>query len=1828
MENRVLEQIQRWANDLVDVSKRNTSLYYKPSKRGSVEVVAPSADDLFASVIAGDTWRFHVPPGGSGQPPYTVEDARARAKRDELVTTRTAAGDLDLTLRSLTRQADLDLVDRGVYSLYLCFGMLTWQEDVAGDEWAKSPLLYVSVQVRRATPRDAFTLVATENDTVINPSLRVVLSQRYGIELPEWRGGEGGDPPLTVTLADVDRIVGGRGWSIEPSVVLKRATFHKEAMYRDLIENAATVAAHPIVAALADPALALTRDAADGVPGEDEVDSVAAPEDAHLILDADASQRRAVAAAVTGHSFVMDGPPGTGKSQTIANIIAELVAAGRSVLFVSEKVAALEVVGNRLSDRGLDALLLELHSNAVSRREVAKALGKALHERPVGRPRLSDVDRARARDLRERLGAHSAAMNEQRAPLGRTPSWIVGRLAQLRDAPVLGTPAGIGDGLGAGAASTLQDAFARLERVWAPVEDGDDFLWRGLLPLAAAQPTQELALLLDELDAALGDVDDLGDALAYEAGLGTPASIAEASVLRDVVTHAAQQPETVGEWWSAPDLVASWSRYQELRAELAERASVMTALADHVGPDWRTVSPADARSVNDALDILRSAGRAAPPPSAATAAVLVQRRELAEATVALCDGLDSESRLLCTSLGAPLRDRSVRETLDLAVVAAAADEPVRPDPSWAAPAVAARARKAVAALRPLVADYQRRHAALAERFDDGIYDLDLAMLLKRFEELHKGVRKLGSAYRADKRAVRAVMRGGGKVDESVRTALREALAIQQLAAGIDAKEQRTREVLGTHYRPRATDCDAALHALDVLATAVHRLGGEYDPEHVAAQLAGDSPSDPTLGTRGRALVARIENWRQSVEAVFGTDRLATLNLHDLHSWASLVAEKTRALEASWGRLAPSGAAGGTLGDLERDARDRVAVDAIETRLQAARATDTALLGSYAAAADTDLAALDAALSWTQELRELHNGPLPPRAVAQLHARHDPPSADPLRSALDRVEKARNELVTSFEPTRGEELDRELESSLNAARELVQTLGATTEQIDVYLQFDAIVRHLREEGWDGPLDRAVQQRIPREQVRPALERSLWTAWFDAVTRADSRLKDSVAHELDACVAEFRALDRRLIEDGAERVIQAAAARRPTAVLGAAGIIKREAEKKTRHMPVRKLLQETRDVALSLKPVFMMSPLSVSQLLPPEFRFDVVIFDEASQIAPADAINCMYRGDQIIVAGDDKQLPPTSFFQVGLDADGDGEYDEEQFDDFESVLSLCKSSAGLEELPLRWHYRSQHDALITFSNYRFYDGRLVTFPGAVVEGDDRGVEHVLVEGIYRRGSSRDNPVEAETVAKRVLRHAELRPELTLGVVAFSQAQADLIQTYIERARETRPELDAFFTGDRLGGFFVKNLESVQGDERDIMIFSVGYGPDENGKLTLNFGPLNRDGGWRRLNVAVTRARRRVELVTSFEAGRLDVRGAVARGVQELQRYIDYAAHGPAALAVDLTQSSGDVESPLEESVLSAIRGWGYDVVPQVGTAGYRIDMAVRHRDRPGEWALGVECDGAMYHSSKIARDRDRLRQEVLENLGWRLHRIWGPSWYRERPAQEQRLRDAIESAFADNPVVTAKPAASVRVERAAELIDFDAPPEWAELYRPATLVVPAHASRELPSEPTVVQVLTALVRQVVQSEAPIHIDLLTRRVAHAWGRNATRKVGDAVSRVVTGLIRGGVCTRDGDFVLTDAPTVVRVPDPGDEATRRVAEHIPPPEMQEAVYLLLRDSLGADVEEVVLRVSRLFGFMRTGNRVRAAVEQSIDSLVEDGWVERDGAGRLRALAEQDAK
>ncbi len=624
---------------------------------------------------------------------------------------------------------------------------------------------------------------------------------------------------------------------------------------------------------------------------------------------------------------------------------------------------------------------------------------------------------------------------------------------------------------------------------------------------------------------------------------------------------------------------------------------------------------------------------------------------------------------------------------------------------------------------------------------------------------------------------------------------------------------------------------------------------------------------------------------------------------------------------------------------------------------------------------------------------------------------------------------------------------------------------------------------------------------------------------------------------------------------------------------------EGAKKRLQKSVRRLLSEAGESIQLLKPCFLMSPLSVSTFLSSgEISFDVVIFDEASQIFPQDAIGAIYRGKQLVVVGDSKQMPPSNFFMNTVTGAIDDDNAEDDISDFESILDIC--SATFAQKYLRWHYRSKHESLIAFSNSKFYDGKLVSFPSTKKSQTGLGIDYYYAGGTYEQ-NQRINRKEAELIADLVFEHFDKRPNLSIGVVAFNMSQQNHIEKVIANRRAAHPEYEKFFKEDNKEYFFVKNLETVQGDERDVIIFSIAYAYNRDGKFVHNFGPLNHEGGERRLNVAITRAKQNIKLVASIHASDIDLARTNAEGAKLLKEYLEYAEFG----ILDKVSSGASAERDgFEDQVADFIRSKGYSVERKLGESSAKIDIAIKGEDGE-EFTLAVECDGSSYARYTTARDRDRLRRQILERSGWKYYRVWSVEWFKNRGAEEAKLLKFLRHSVAlgvknfdgdiDEQVKAAIFEYDVKEigELAKDFVDSciseeylpdqeeitqsgDEAPVW---YEPMT-------DKNGPSYAGFSQYVTAdidalfarfgsdfqiFVKEVLKVEAPLNERWFLKRIAHLFGRLAVSE--DFVEEFdlkMTNCIVNQIIRHDGFLYLTEV-SASRLRTPSSNCRRLIDE-----------------------------------------------------------------------------
>ena len=803
---------------------------------------------------------------------------------------------------------------------------------------------------------------------------------------------------------------------------------------------------------------------------------------------------------------------------------------------------------------------------------------------------------------------------------------------------------------------------------------------------------------------------------------------------------------------------------------------------------------------------------------------------------------------------------------------------------------------------------------------------------------------------------------------------------------------------------------------------------------------------------------------------------------------------------------------------------------------------------------------------------------------------------------------------------------------------MEGLTSNLEGLQDWANFQSSCAECMDEDTKGFLDWALSEKgiAGRGQLESCFLRQFYRLFVDESLETLPRLRDFRGLEQEELIERFRDLDHLWIQHNRDRLCRHIQKRWPHMGHNAhrnskLGILQAELGKKRGHMSLRRLFSQLGELIQRIQPCFMMSPISVAQFLEPgKVRFDLVIFDEASQVEPADAYGAISRGDQLILVGDENQLPPTNFF-ARVERE-DGALSEEGFReaDLESVLFLGKARLP-HRSRLRWHYRSRHESLIDFSNSRFYDHDLRVFPSPERSREELGLKFCYTrDAVYLRGKGQYNPTEAREIAGRVIEHAVADPHLSLGVGAFSMPQQRAIEDEIERFRRESddPRVEAFFLEHEHEPFFVKNLETIQGDERDVILLSVGYARDEFGKLSMNFGPLNREGGWRRLNVLITRARRKCEIYSSIRAEDIDLTKTDARGVRALKDYLYYAEHGHLQ-GIDAPRN--DHDSPFEAEVCKLLREKGYDVHAQVGSAGFSIDLAIVHPDAPGSYLCGVECDGATYHSSPTARDRDRLREEVLEGLGWSILRVWSTDWFHRPESTATRLLSEIEDLLRDSPVMAGSDSNGGPLEEKAndasarvvalepqEQNGFTSPLESQELqpYEPAVLGKRGTMEDMAAATPND---LAELIIEVVDTEGPVHLDRALRVVASSFEARATKRPREIFQRgMLIAQSQGRIVTR-GEFLWPRGMARPRIRFRGEDCPVTETEYIANEELQAAILQVLRLEMGLPPDDVVESTRRWLGFKRSGRRLTASLEAARDALIASGTIQVDEDGYL---------
>lgn len=1655
------KKVEAWKNKLLDLGKRNRLLNYRETKRSSLKILIPDCFKLWDCFVRNEKSLIFQ------YIDYRSEnDGEAANGTSYGIKTEQNMSDMQKTLRNLRDKAKTVTEEQGVNVLYLSFGFLKWNEAEHSDFYFCSPIILVPVTLTVESITSPYILSLHEDEIVINPTLIYKLENDFGITLPEFDE----DCDIKEYFASVQKLITHNKWAVLEDTGLSLLSFLKINMYNDLEKHKEAIISNSIVQTISGNA-----DASNAVPEEIndfDYDTKIKPVDTFQVVDADSSQQDALLCAKKGISFVLQGPPGTGKSQTITNIIAECLADGRKVLFVSEKMAALEVVHRRLTNAGLDDFCLILHSYKANKRDVLDQLGKVLS---LAKKKAIISDEAYQKlglllEDKQKLNDYADQIYIVVMPLGKSIFEVNGILAGLQYCEeIIFTLNNV--------AETTSRQYNRYIFLLSQFTDtigkmSDDYKhnpWNGANVSAVTNELRhDVGAKLNKLIPKISGASELFNKIRLDLSLDYSSSYNALTKLIELLKIASESPEVPVSWITGSDIQPLFDEVSECEDLKAKYKELQSRLTDKYQFICSNDSNANFSSVPDLIN------------SAAVNAELLRLRKHIESN-------NCYKKWNTVSDYGKVKD------------------------------ICQEAKSNIRERNSII-------SGLSAAFEKEIFSIDYNGIFKRFKTEYTSVFKVFKrTYKADKKQIQGLYKIIVKkvTDEMILSAVNQLRRAEELRDWIDANTAVLSDYFGGYFLGEKTD----FNKLDSVFSAYEAIISCLDILFKMKLLAGKEEQQET------ALTGHYQFMYHGIDTEWKTVRSSLV-------WA-----------VSFRQLI-----------------EKYRINKEFAALICSDSKKILLCGDFAQKIRESLDNVDAEFDWYLSL-------------------------------FDDKESIKN---------------LEMPALLDKTERCLSGLALLEEWID----FRTARESCKKEGLSDYISINENLHFDTSLIIPVFKKRFFRLWLDAVLPNYPSVLNFRRRMHEGTISEFSALDTVQFEIAKARIRSRLINDLPsldhfTSGVDEISILKRELGKQRRIMPIRRLFREIPNLLLTLKPCLMMSPLSVSLFLEAEsYTFDTVIFDEASQVCTENAIGAISRGKQVIIAGDCKQLPPTNFFNAAVsdtdyDTDDDDEDENEDTDVYESILD----EAGLlPERTLLWHYRSRHEHLIAFSNAKIYKNNLITFPSNIDKAADIGVEYIYVkEGFYDRGGKKGNIAEAKKVAEMVFSHFRKYPKRSLGVIAFGEVQQQAIDTAIREIRIKNQQYEPFFKDDAVESFFIKNLENVQGDERDTIIFSIGYAKDAAGVFYMIFGPLGKKGGERRLNVAITRAKYNVKLVGSIMPADIDIERISADGPKLLRSYIDFAINGVSTLAGEMPESeTTGHNSPFEEAIYKFLDSKGYKIGIQVGCSGYRIDMAVKHPAINSCYVLGIECDGAAYHSARTARERDRLRRDVLENMGWKIYRIWSADWIKDPLTEGAKLTEAIDEAIKSFGTDDYIEADNQTEDEAEDFFTFDQKgaeqtgnPYGFGKYSPTDLSLIPRDSKGF------IQIADCI-KAIVENEFPIHYEPLCQKLAYLYdNEKVTVKVKREVDYALN-LLHGKVIRKD-DFLFPEGYTGIIVKMPNS----RKINHISVEELAKAMCIIAGKCVGANRESLCSETARAYGFNRSTQNISAAMNDACDMLLAAGTV-----------------
>lgn len=1515
------------------------------------------------------------------KPDQTHKDGR---HSDENIQTLFLPEDLERKLNALTTKCRSWAQETGINVLHTAFGFLEWTEPGKTDS-AFAPLVLLPVEIEKKKTREGaeFWVGSASEEPQTNLVLAEKLRIEFGIALPSYKAGSSLEAYMAEVAAASPNTI---KWKVRRQVAFGVFPSARMAMYHDLAAGNHSFDQSTIITSLfgGAPPTGATPFADEYEVDKPEIESKVPA----LVVDADSSQFSTIVDVAQGKNLAVEGPPGTGKSQTIVNTIAAAISEGKKVLFVAEKTAALEVVKSRLESVGLGEFLLPLQAERSNRKNVSESLKRRLEMGSVRAPDDYATKIEWFKKTRAEIAEYVEVIGKPFGTSGLTVYSVIGK-SLVGNAILAGMPKALQradvkdvESYDRSRIAELRSVADATERAWlesreAPrywlnttVLNADKFSVDRLCDLArdAANSFRSLQSSRSQLARFRLDPQLPAGRLESIATLLSSLNAKLPDLDRDLLLRLCRTPSLTA--------IAGFTR-KCLKAQDGRRA-LDKVLVDPADADW---SPR-----------LKKISALCEENGVSTLDAAVWRNEIESRRLEL-----TKQQALFASLQPFIEDASQFSSYKLDPLQKAAEFVRTAGRDILYLRSAAHADASTPALLSTACTQGR---ALHERRDSIkktftiLPDAGAAEILEHARTIRGAgfFGRFGKSYKAAKKIYAA--HAAKPFDRTKAPGDLQTLSEWKAAEHDYRDDIQARTLLGIHFKGIDSDFDAFEKLSHFYRSLEAGLPGAQNRELRAFLKGGDLESLLLLAdAQGSGATGTFADLETSIA-------LASSEL------AKLEAGEATLRTLLTGIVAPEQLPAAALGDLANSVHESQRVCAALDDHDVAKGILLDKFGGW----KTDISLLSGELSLADTMKG--DASLAELLAVWLEQGELVDVEGAIKGVMSHHENAHRQ-TSSITTASGVRFDRAI-ASLATEDAVSYFLTAADDRAGLHAHsaYQTQRADIQKHGFAWVIDALEAEGKSLESFGAKLEAVIFRSMAIAVyARHGAILARYPGAKMDEKRATLARLDREIIKlsrQHLKRKIQSSA--RPPignsqgrkSTWTQRSLIENEANKVQGHISLRELNERAGAALLELKPCWMMSPLAVAQYLPAGTQmFDLCIIDEASQMPPEDAIGALSRSKQAMIVGDTNQLPPSSFFRKMID-DDDVEEDEAVLE--ESILELANGTFRPARR-LKWHYRSRHSALIAFSNHLVYNDELIVFPSASEHRSDMGVSLVRVDGRYKAGL---NPPEALAIVEAALEFMKTQPDRSLGIVTLNKKQQEHIQELMNDALSRDPKASAYLDrwlekNDGLEEFFIKNLENVQGDERDVIFIGTVYGAETPGATVMQrFGPINGVAGKRRLNVLFSRAKEQIVTFSSMSAADIqaDENGNV--GTYMLKRWLEYSATG---IIHSGRETYRDPDSDFEVYVIDQLRAMGCVPVPQVGVAGYFIDIGVKHPSWPHGFILGVECDGAAYHSSRSARDRDRLRQEVLEGLGWRFHRIWSTDWFNDAAKEGNRLRQVV-------------------------------------------------------------------------------------------------------------------------------------------------------------------------------------------------------------------------------